>query len=229
MDSLVLGDTYVLLCLRFHGLLDNIEKSAPVDSRARWHQPWRWPPCPCFLPSKPSHTPHLMSAFPLLHITSPRDPPKAWEQTSLPAPPPSFSSSTSSPPSSAGPRLHFENLLPQNHCVPSLLPIWLFPMRPPHTGPHRAHRTWSHSFCLWFRHSRPRFELTNNRDVCSRYSWPLLHGSFGLLGVFVTDSINHCRVLSYISALHFHHTAWSFWSKSVSVGTPYFPGVILRF
>ena len=28
-----------------------------------------------------------------------------------------------------------------------------------------------------------------------------------LLGVFVADSINHCRVLSYISALHFHHAA----------------------
>ena len=161
MDSLVLGDTRVLFCLRFHGLLDNNEKSAPVDSRARGCQPWgRWPPCPCSLPRslptpltwcQPFHSctwPHL--------VTHPRP----ENISSLPAPPPS---STSSLPFFIRSSLHFENLLPQTMSQASCL-SGCFPWDH-HLVVLTARRPWVHSFRLWFRLSRPRFELDHDRGM----------------------------------------------------------------
>ena len=89
--------------------------------------------------------------------------PRPENISSLPAPPPSFSSL----PFFGRSSLHFQNFF-LNFCVKSLLPIWLFPMIPPPTGPHCAHRTWVHSFCLWFWLSRPRFELDHN---CGMSVW----------------------------------------------------------
>lgn len=107
--------------------------------------------------------------------------PRPGNISSLPAPPPSFSSSTSSSPFFGRSSLHFENLLPQTtvsqaSCLSGCFPwdhhiLVLTVLTEP--GPH--------SFCLWFRHSRPRFELHHNRgmsvhvataDLCSTAHLP---------------------------------------------------------
>ena len=158
VDSLILGDALVPLFLRFHGLLDTVEKSAPVDSRAHLRQPRRRrPPCSRLPPPKPSHTPSVMSAFPLLHMTSPREPAGAWGHLFLGSSPALLLRSVHPPPLCQVFAALWEP--PSWHRpVPGLLPIWLLPVRPPPSGSHRGHGTWVHAFCLpW-----PGFELDHN-------------------------------------------------------------------
>ena len=199
MDSLVLGDTRVLFCLRFHGLLDNNEKSAPVDSRARGCQPWgRWPPCPCSLPRslptpltwcQPFHSctwPHL--------VTHPRP----ENISSLPAPPPS---STSSLPFFIRSSLHFENLLPQTMSQASCL-SGCFPwdhhlvVLTVLADPGSIHSVFDSDFPDLDLNLTTTVGCLSGFGTAHQFMLPLLTSApllICLLGVFVADSINHCR------------------------------------
>ena len=161
--------------------------------------------------------------------------PRPENISSLPAPPPSSSSSSSS--SSSLPffgrsSLHFENFLPQttvskasclSDCFPWYHHLLVLTML---TEPGSIHSVFDSDFPDLDLNLTTTVGCLSGFGIAHQFTLPLVTSAprlICLLGVFVADSINHCRVLSYISALHFHHAAWSFWSKSVPCWNPILP------